>query len=261
MKSIVYLLLIVLFPLQAIGQNYIQKEKPFWADGYFREMDNSYIEVVNAFGYDLDSAKDKAVKEIISRRSLATGAEATVSINQDEISVISGGRQLIVKARIIEEYVIHTTNGYTVYLLVQTAKNPTYTYEEVTISDKYGFSARAFIPGMAQIYKGSTGKGLCIIAAAAAAIAGIIFTENERASYESKMHSQPEFIKQYKNKRDNFETARNCCIGAAAAIYIYNLIDAIVARGDKRIIVKPNPLHVSPMASTEYSGITLSYHF
>jgi len=63
MKSIVYLLLIVLFPLQAIGQNYIQKEKPFWADGYFREMDNSYIEVVNAFGYDLDSAKIKLSKK------------------------------------------------------------------------------------------------------------------------------------------------------------------------------------------------------
>ena len=261
MKNFVYILLIALFPLQTMGQSYIQKEKPFWADGYFREMDNSYIEVVHAFGYDLESAKDKAVKEIISRRSLATGSEASVSIKQDEISVISGGKQLIVKARIIDEYIVHTTNGYTAYLLVQTAKNPTYTYEEVTISDKYGFSARAFIPGMAQIHKGSKGKGLCIITAEVAAIAGIIFTENERASYESKMRSQPNFAKQYKTKMDNYETARNCCIGAAAAIYIYNLIDAIVAPGDKRIIVKPNTLRVSPMASTEYSGITLSYHF
>lgn len=261
MKNIAYLLLIALLPLQAIGQNYAKSEKPFWADGYYHELDNSYIEVVNAFGYDLESAKDKAVKEIISRRSLATGAEASVSFKQNEISVVSGGRQLIVKSRIIDEYVIHTTGGYTVYLLVQTAKNPTYSYEEVSISDKYGFSARAFIPGMAQIHKGSTGKGLCIITAEVAAIAGIIFTENERASYESKMRSQPEFIKQYKNKKDNYETARNCCIGAAAAIYVYNLIDAIVARGDKRIVVKPNTLRVSPMASTEYSGITLSYHF
>ena len=54
----------------------------------------------------------------------------------------------------------------------------------------------------------------------------IIYTENMRATYASKMRSQPRFAKQYKSKADNFEIARNCCIGAAAAMYVYNLIDA-----------------------------------
>ena len=36
-----------------------------------------------------------------------------------------------------------------------------------------------------------------------------------------------------------WENGRNFCIGAAAALYVYNLIDAIAAKGAKRVIVKP----------------------
>ncbi|MBP3471728.1 MAG: hypothetical protein J6K41_05820 [Paraprevotella sp.] len=182
----IYLCLIALFPLFATGKSYQQTKKPNWVNGYFRELTNSYIEVVSAFDYDLKGAKDKAVKEVISRRSLATGAGATVTISNNNVSVISD-HDLIVKARIIDEYVHHTTGGYTAYLLVQTAKNPTLDYESVSVTNEYRFSARAFVPGMAQIYKGSKGKGATIIATEAAAVAGIIICENQRASYIKKM--------------------------------------------------------------------------
>ncbi|MDE6045693.1 MAG: hypothetical protein K2G10_00110, partial [Alistipes sp.] len=41
----------------------------------------------------------------------------------------------------------------------------------------------------------------------------------------------------YATKRDHFATGRNICIGAVAALYIYNLIDAVAAPGAERIIV------------------------
>lgn len=111
------------------------------------------------------------------------------------------------------------------------------------------------------MYKGSKGKGITILLAEAAAIGGIIFCENGRASYESKMLSQPQFIKTNKTKVDNFETARNCCIGAAAAIYVYNLIDAVVAPGAKRLSIEPNRVQLAPFATKDFGGFSLSYRF
>lgn len=265
MKRIVHILIITaLFPLTTMGQSYIQKEKPFWADGYFQEMDNSYLEVVYAFDYDLNSARNRAMKEVISKRSIATGTSASVGLQNGQIEVKSADHELIVKARVIDEYVIHGTNGYTVYLLVQTAKNPTYPYEQVTISDKYGFSPDALVPGMAQIKKGSTIKGLSIIAAEAVAVGGIIVCENQRSTNAKKMKEQPNFAKEYSDRAKNWETGRNICIGAAAGIWVYNVIDALVAKGKMRVIVKrPNGsgLSMNSFITPEVSGFSLAYKF
>ena len=264
MKRLTYLLLaMALLPLATMGQSYLQKEKPFWADGYFREMENSYLEVTCAFGYDLKSARDNAAKEVISRRSMATGTAASVSMHNNEISV-TAGHELIVKARVIDEYVIHTPNGYTVYLLVQTAKNPTYPLEQVTISDEYGFSLGALVPGMAQIRKGSTAKGVCIIAAEALAVGGIIVCENQRATNIKKMKENPQFAKEYSNRAKDWETGRNISIGAAAGVWVYNVIDALVAKGKKRIIVtRPDGsgLSMNSFVTPDASGISLAYRF
>lgn len=259
----ILLYLIAFFPLVAMGKSYNEEKGPSWTDGYFKELPNSYMETVSAFDYDMKGAREKAVKEIVSRRSLATGTEASVSINETEVKVISN-HNLIVKSRIIDEYIHHTTNGYTVYLLVQTAKNPTFEYEPVNVSGEYKFSARAFVPGMAQIYKGSKAKGIGIIAAEALAVSGIIVCENQRASYVKKMKEQPKFAKEYNSKADNWETGRNICIGVAAGIYIYNIIDAVVAKGKKRIVtgnVKGGGLSFVPFATTDVAGVSLAYSF
>lgn len=256
--------ILALFPLTAAGQSYPSiKDKPFWTNGYFRELENSYLEVVSAFDYDAQCAKEKAVKEVVGRRSLATGSEANVTIIDNNVSVMSE-HALIVKARIIDEYIHHTPQGYTVYLLAQTAKNPTYAYENVSLSDEYGFSVRALIPGMAQIYKGTKTKGSCIIAAEALSIVGIIFCENQRASYNKKIVEQPKYAKEYSGKASNWETGRNISIGVAAGVWIYSIIDGVVAKGKKRIVVSPagkKGLSMMPFAAPTAVGLSFAYSF
>lgn len=252
----------VLVPICSLGQNY-SVEKPFWTKGYFKEVDNSYIEVVSAFDYDLQGAKNKAAKEIVHRRSLATGTEASVRIEGSDVQVMSE-HNLIVKARVIDEYIDHTSNGYTVYLLVQTAKNPSFTYEPVTLSNEYKFSGRVFVPGMAQIYKGSKVKGSCIIAAEALSIASIIVCENQRATYNKKAIENPRHAKEYSNSASSWETGRNISIGIAAGIWVYSIIDGIVAKGKKRIIVgRPGEkgLSVTPYLSNDATGVCMAYSF
>lgn len=263
MKRLELLLFVVCLVSQmSMGQTTNFANKPFWTDGYFKELSNSYIEVVSAFDYDLDGAKNKAANEIVRRRSLATGAESNVSIVGDELKITSE-HNIIVKARIIDEYVNRSTSGYKVYLLVQTAKNPTYQYESISLSDDYKVAGRAFVPGMAQLYKGSKAKGYSIISTQILSVASIILCENQRASYQKKAIEQPKFAREYSDKASNWETGRNISIGIAAGIYIYNIIDAFVAKGKKRIVVHSNEtsFQVSPQVSPNSAGLAVVYNF
>ena len=94
-------------------------------------------------------------------------------------------------------------------------------------------------------------------------MAGIIISDNERASYRTKMKEQPAFAKQYKNKSDNWETARNVCIGAAAGIWLYNIVDALAAKGARRVVVKKarTSFAMRPYLTTEETGISMALHF
>ena len=165
------------------------------------------------------------------------------------------------------EYVVYPdgSKGYVYYALFAVSRgtrNPI--FDNVSFSTVYGVRGlwrSAICPGWGQMYKGSTVKGIAFLATEAVAIGGLIYTENARASYMSKMYSNPYQAHQYKTLVDNFSMARNCCIGVAAAAYIYNLVDALVAPGARRIVVKPYNLATSPISSHESIGFSLSYNF
>lgn len=257
------MLLCTLFPLITMGQSAYSGERPDWTNGYFKEMPNSYVEVVSAFGYDLKEARDKAAKEAIHRRSIATGTEASVRIIGDEVKVDSN-HDVIVKARIVDEYIHHTSRGYTVYLLVQTAKNPTYQYEPVAVSEDYPFSARVFVPGMAQIYKGSVIKGSLFITGECLFVAGIVTSQMLASNYEKKSHTakyDAEIRKAYIDKANASLTVRNVSIAGAAAVYIWNIVDGIIAKGNKHIVVGNAALAMTPYVDPYSAGLAFNITF
>ena len=257
------MLLCTLFPLLSMGQSAYSGERPDWTKGYFKEMPNSYVEVVSAFGYDLKEARDKAAKEAIHRRSLATGTEASVRIIGDEVKVDSN-HDVIVKARIVDEYIHHTSRGYTVYLLVQTAKNPTYQYEPVAVSEDYPFSARVFVPGMAQIYKGSVIKGSLFITGECLFVAGIVTSQMLASNYEKKSHTAKydvEIRKAYIDKANASLTVRNVSIAGAAAVYIWNVVDGTIAKGNKHIVVGNAALAMTPYVDPYSAGLAFNITF
>ncbi len=255
--------LCTLFPLLSMGQSAYSGERPDWTKGYFKEMPNSYVEVVSAFGYDLKEARDKAAKEAIHRRSLATGAEACVRIIGDEVKVDSN-HDVIVKARIVDEYIHHTSRGYTVYLLVQTAKNPTYQYEPVAISEDYPFSARVLVPGMAQIHKGSIIKGSLFISGECLFVAGIVTSQLLANNYYQKSLTEKYDAKTRKAYIDRANTSlmvRNISIAGAAAIYVWNIIDGVVAKGNKHIVVGNAALAMTPYVDPYSAGLAFNMTF
>lgn len=63
MKNFKYIISVL--ALLLTGLNAYSQERPKWTDGYFEERNNSYVEVVTGFGYDINDAKEKATKQII----------------------------------------------------------------------------------------------------------------------------------------------------------------------------------------------------
>jgi hypothetical protein len=252
-----------LFPALAAGQCYSSQKKPSWTEGYFMDEKNSYIETADATGYTEDEARNKAASIIIERRSATTGQRVTVQVRGNSV-MVSGNDNLIVKARVIDEYRELCNGRYHVYLLVQTAKNPTFEFEAVKVSSDYGFLPGSFIPGMAQIQKGSKAKGILFIAGEIALVGGIVTAENLRASYTSKINGthNADSRQTYINNADNWGNMRNAFIAGAAALYLWNVIDGIAAKGRKHVVILgDNSMRITPFATPYAGGVSLAFNF
>ncbi|MBQ5387817.1 MAG: hypothetical protein IIU55_01900 [Paludibacteraceae bacterium] len=258
------ILIIVIGTLLLQGAYAQNAQPPKWIEGYFEEAKHSYVEVVSAVGYEPDNARKKAMQIVIERRSLASGTQATVSMVGNDVQVKSD-HDLIAKARVVDEYIEHIEAGqYRVYLLVQTAKNPTLPFDPVTVSEKYPFSARVFVPGMAQLHKGSVGKGATMIAGEVLMIGGIVATECLRQNYAQQITTTHNAtLKQYYAQNANIcNITRNVCIAGAVACYAWNVIDGIVAKGNKHILIgNIAQLRFAPYATIEDAGLAINCTF
>lgn len=245
--------------------SHAESERPDWTNGYFRDLDYSFIKSVQAEGSTRDIARNNALQQVVADASRETGMRATVQIAPSGEIYVSSSDDLTVKARAIDEWCQRLPNGaYQTYLLVQVAKNPTYPYETVSVTDKYSFSPDVFVPGMAQFRKGSKGKGILFISAEIVSIGALITCECQRASYESKIgqtHSS-DLKRSYIDKANNYKTGRNIAIAATCAFYAWNVIDGIIAKGRKHVVTGNAPsMAIAPFWSQEGQGLAMQITF
>jgi hypothetical protein len=111
---------------------------------------------------------------------------------------------------------------------------------------------------MAQLYKGSNAKGAMFIVGEIALIGGVTATEVKRASAESKINTTFNVSQRnsYIDEADNMQNARNILIVGAAAFYVWNVIDGLVAK-------KPNDsrLAIMPYIDSHSTGLALTLNF
>lgn len=140
-------------------------------------------------------------------------------------------------------------------------------FDEYGTTTHYGIGAmaRSIIPGWGQMYKGNTAKGICFLGGEAALVGMIIAGSNLRNSYIDKAENTQDTKerKAYLDDANTWKSTRNICMGAAVALYVYNLVDAIVAEGRQRIVVTKNRggLTFAPVVAPNYKGINLTYRF
>ena len=123
---------------------------------------------------------------------------------------------------------------------------------------------RSLVPGWGQLFKGSKVKGGIIIAGEALGVGGIVASYSMKASYEKLMQEDPKHKKDYSMSADMWQNIGYGCIAFTAAVYIYNLIDAAVAPGARRVMVFPGQqtMALSPYVSYDGSvGLAMKYNF
>jgi hypothetical protein len=255
--------------------------RPTWVRGNLPEAGNTtyYFKVTSGQGVSIAEARNNAIMELVGDLARAQGvtvkgvnileslaeqnnghySERTTDQSVYKIEIDSFGMAF----EIADTYV----EGNTCWLLLEVARDPKHVmFDPVTTTTRYGISAlgRSVVPGWGQLYKGSTAKGLCIIAGEAVCAGGIIVCEGLRADYTAKIGQTHDIqkITAYADYANNYATGRNICIGAAAALYVYNLIDAIGAPGAKRIVrIKNSNYTFMPVATPDYAGLKLAIHF
>lgn len=247
------------FLIAVMAYTAINAQEPKWKSGYFKELSNSYIETASGRATTIEEARNKAATEIVRKRDFATGASAkvyngTVSVSGD----------IVVKSRVLDEYIEQDGYGnYTVYILTQTAKHPDNMLEPITVTDEYPFSMRSFVPGMQQLYKGQKTKGVLFIAGEVLCVGGIVASEGLRTSNVNLIGStyNAQQRARYTDKANMWGNIRNGFIAAAAAVYVWNFIDALTTKGGRYVKLGSAQFALAPYAGAESVGFAMNIKF
>lgn len=262
-----------------------QKLRPSWLANKTPRPQNGtfHYQITESEHMNLEDARHSCLLNLSTyiKRNRSISERAVAQIEADHVDgkhaenesyrfsyTIEGENINIISCKYDEywEYVIASDGSriYRCYTLYGVADTPNATFDRLAFSQKYGargFVRSLIVPGWGQLYKGNRTKGACILGGEVALVGGIILAENLRSSYRKKMREQPKHLAAYNTKADNWENVRNVCIGGAAALYVYSLIDALVANGRQRTIVrKPVRFAVYPTVG-EYNGVSLAIGF
>lgn len=114
-------------------------------------------------------------------------------------------------------------------------------YEEKSVKG-IGPMLMSLAPGVGQMYKKEYLKGGLMMAGTFAGIGGIILCESQRQTYAAQVTQTHDInvIRQLQANQQNMLVARNVLIGVTALVYVYNLVDAAVAPGNRRVQVTGN---------------------
>lgn len=291
MKTHACMMMLILVCVSTFAQSYTEL-RPSWAEYIptISEDANYFLSWGVGEGNNETEANNAAWADALRKSLHELGV---VGITEQDINAIAhNGIDGVVKFNRMKRRIVASTepiyisdNRLKVYVLIQVQRNVHGTDDFYSLSvrkykDKafdrmmknynarftgdYPFSARVFVPGMAQLYKGSTSKGLFFIIGEIACVGGLVTTECLRASYDSKIKSTQnvEQMKSYINSRDNCENIRNGFIVGAAALYVWNVIDGIVAKGKKRgVILGDSQLKFAPYVAPQNSGIAFAINF
>lgn len=284
-----YILSTICLFIWACASTTCYAQKPKWIGNTPQELNHTYkfVEVVST-GSTLESARHNAKEGLEDDTQLQEGiriyrkTKDNTTIDKSrvnggslqetkkqhiEIETTVDGEKYQLQAVKVDEYPSNSNGIITLHTLYMVALCDDPVFDRTYLTTSYGATpaAMSIIPGLGQWYKGSKVKGVSLFAAEAIAVAGIIVCDNQKASYIKKAKEQPKFVKEYSSKADNWETGRNISIGVAAGIWVYNMIDAIVAKGARRVVVKRadgSGLSMTPFAMPEGGvGVSFAYRF
>lgn len=134
-------------------------------------------------------------------------------------------------------------------------------FDEFTLTRRYNAAptAMSLIPGVGQIYKGQKTKGYVIMGTEVVLIGGIIYSFLEYNHFKDVANDHPGVKPSYDSKATTYKQLGIFCAAAAGGLYLYNLLDAAICPGARRVEIhrKNAPsmeMSFAPFVAPDLSG-------
>lgn len=278
-------MLICFVSIPSVFAKNVSQTKPLWLLGEMPpKSNNSYhFVVIEGNGANYGEARKDCDLGIVN--TLVREAGITVSGKQIEKTLFSMNNghydeftssdynyefefdNVKISFKAVDQFYEIVNNEYNLHILYEVPSDfdKKCKYDNVETTRNYGITPLFYsiIPGGGQMVKKQYLKGCLFFAADAALITTSLIYENQRSSYISKMKSTiyPEAYRFYENKANKARQIRNICLIGAGATYIYNLLDAALAKG-KLKYVKPTVQFASmDMRTGDLAYFNLSVEF
>ena len=108
------------------------------------------------------------------------------------------------------------------------------------------------VPGVGQLYKGNTTKGLVILGSEVALGAAATVFQLKANGYQKRADAGEFPVDSWQSKADGYKLVRNISFGAMAGIWLFGIFDAVVGDGASRLKVEP---------ATGSAGVGMVYSF
>ncbi|GHV48905.1 hypothetical protein FACS1894181_06010 [Bacteroidia bacterium] len=229
-------------------------EDPPWMRGNMpkRGNDSYYFKVIYSEGSSMNEARRNAVAGLIMELSYGQGVSIKGKDILNSIASTNNGKYReqasqsstyninigTFEASFTIVDICPAGKGYCA--LFEVANDPDWVqFENVEYTTSYGagpFFLSMVVPGLGQISKGSTGKGLTFLTFEALCAGGAFFCYSQAVDYQKKVlgETDPGKRKEYKDTYTNYRYGYYGSLGLAGFIYLYNVIDAASAKGAKR---------------------------
>ena len=270
-KKLFVTLVIALISIASFAQ-----EKPSWIYSKPKPANNTYIyDVEWGMGKTAREAENEAFAKVFRfaanrigqpfesneiNRALQSGTDYTVISSQYNIPIYK-----------VCEYPEKNGGEWTVYILCQVASagNIAVQWSDFNQCDRQSVDGMAvlksaLLPGLGQFHKGQTAKGVCFLAGEALFVGSAVVAQSQRHIYINKMNNTNNATqkKLYADRANTFTTVRTISIGAAATVYVWNVLDAFISKSHhNRDLSYENPLHLTPVITDESVALSLSINF
>lgn len=261
---------------------------PRWVKKGVAELDKMRTNTSYSFHLFHQEDQNKTRFELNRFEPLLDYVERTYSVSKPEIFIDSipangtlpttytlnfskdGSRQTVY-ARLVDNYSKMTDyadntsdyNFWQLYAISEAGSVPD--FDNFELKRKYGVKPlfMSIIPGLGQIYKGEPAKGYSFLGVEAAMVASIIAATTQVNKWNKLAYERPEFYDNYQSKADSFRQWRAFCYAAGGALYLYNLLDAALAKGARYVEVKrqdasPMRLTLAPVVTSDYIGVGIN---
>jgi hypothetical protein len=283
--NFILLIFIALSSVNLSAQSNSHAEKLPWVRGELPKQKGNFAYMIGrGEGRSLTEARDNAMNDVLAEVGNQKGVNVSGSTLQEIKSQLNFGgnktdysetnatvstfkidRQTFTLSMLKADEYYEYSGVYQVWQLYEVnIKGEAFKPVVVETTDKYGLSAgwrSAILPSWGQFYKKKTGKGVIILAAEVASVCGLTFCEIRRSDNmrKSTETTNVNITKEYRNRADSWELRRNICIGVVGGVYLFNILDAALAKGKIRYVSENVHLKASEADGTFYYGLAINF--